>query len=278
MKFYSKIEKTDYFINIPKLPDNFNGFKILQLSDLHSRIFDAKNQSLLESINKVNPDIIVMTGDMLNAKHDDGMVCINIVKALNKKYPIYFVLGNHEQHVEAKTRSIYTKYIMELNRLGVTILNNSKMAIIKGINRINMFGMTLDLSLYWKTPVNEKEHNFFDVGYIEKKLGVCKKEEVNILLVHNPKYFGEYSNWGADLIFSGHVHGGIIRLPYFGGLLSPDRTFFPKYDWGIYKNKDSKMIVSRGLGNSHMNFRLNNKPEIVVVTLKKERILNERST
>ncbi|SHH94836.1 metallophosphoesterase [Clostridium grantii] len=92
---------------------------------------------------------------------------------------------------------------------------------------------------------------------------------MNILLVHNPKYFEKYSNWGADLIFSGHVHGGIIRLPYLGGLLSPDRRFFPKYDNGVYENNGNKMIVSRGLGNSHLNLRINNKPELIVVTLKK---------
>lgn len=267
MKHKSRIEKTNYSIQISKLPDGFKGFKILQLSDLHSRIFNKNNQTFLDSINKVNPDIIFMTGDMMNAKHDDGMVCINIIKALNKKYPIYFILGNHEQHVKAKTKSIYSNYITELNKLGVRILDNSKISIIKGTDRINIFGLTLDLSFYWGTPVKENKHYFFNVGYIEKKLGVCKKEEVNILLVHNPKYFEEYCRWGADLIFSGHVHGGIIRLPYFGGLLSPDRSFFPKYDSGIYENNGNKMIVSRGLGNSHINFRLNNKPEIVVVTL-----------
>lgn len=268
MKLHGKIEKTNYSIHIVKLPEGFKGFKILQLSDLHSRIFNRDNQILLDSIKEINPDVIFMTGDMMNGKNDDGMVCIDMIKALNKKYPIYYVLGNHEQYVEAKSESVYLNYRGELRKLGVRVLDNLKIAIIKGKDRINIFGLTLDSSLYWGSSAKENKDDFFNFKYIEKKLGVCKKEEVNILLVHNPKYVGEYSNWGADLIFSGHVHGGIIRIPYLGGLLSPDRRFFPKYDWGIYKNKDSKMIVSRGLGNSHINLRLNNKPEMVVVTLK----------
>jgi predicted MPP superfamily phosphohydrolase len=269
MKDSNKIQNTVYSIELSKLPYSFHGFKILQLSDLHSRIFNASNEILINLINESNPDIIVITGDMINSQKDDGSVFINIIKNLKHKYPVYFVLGNHEHQVKKLNDEVYSKYISELIRLKTIILDNFKISIKKGNDKINLWGLTLDPSFYWKATYKKDSNEIFPDYYIDKKLGPCAKKEVNILLVHNPKYFEKYSNWGADLIFSGHVHGGIIRLPYFGGFLSPDRSFFPKYDNGLYEDNGNKMIVSRGLGNSHLNLRINNKPELIVVTLKK---------
>ncbi|GAA0177510.1 metallophosphoesterase [Clostridium sediminicola] len=271
MKHQIGIEVTNYSIQIKKLPVSFEGFKILQLSDLHSRVFNKNNETLVELIDSMKPNIILMTGDMMNGKKDNGIVCVNLVKRLIHKYPIYYILGNHEQRVKSNTSNIYFNYITELNKLGTKILDNSKVSILKGKDKINIYGLTIELSYYWGDNENENRKEFINNDYIEEKLGVCEKGEINVLLSHNPKYFEAYTEWGADLVFSGHVHGGIIRIPYLGGLLSPDRKFFPKYDWGIYKDKECNIVVSRGIGNSNINLRINNMPEIVMVTLKKGR-------
>lgn len=262
-------EINNYSLEIQDLPKNFNGYKILHLSDLHSRLFDKDNQLLVNEIKNISPHIIIMTGDMLNGRNKDaGDTCIQLVKQLITFYPIYYVHGNHELLNELITKNTYIDYINNLNLLGVKILDNSKETIQLNGQKINIFGLTLDLQYYWVKIRKNSITNVLPAKYIEDKIGYANENEINILAAHDPKYFKQYINWGADLVLSGHIHGGIIRLPHFGGLLSPDRTFFPKYDSGLYEEKGRKMIVNRGLGNSSLKIRIFNKPELISITLK----------
>ncbi len=252
-----------------KIDTSFDGYKILQLSDLHSREFGENNINIVNKINKIDPDIIVCTGDMMNSTNDDGHVFINLVKKISKDYPIYYIDGNHEQLVEYNNVGVYNDFISSLKDLGVTVVKNSEVKLKKGSSHINLYGLNIDL-VYYSTKKALKEAN---IEYTEENFSKTinkenfEKDKFNILLTHNPIYFDVYEKSGVDLILAGHVHGGIIRIPFKGGLLSPDQEWFPKYYHGLYTINDTNMIVSAGLGNDTVNFRLFNPFEMNLITL-----------
>ncbi|MEQ6377468.1 metallophosphoesterase [Bacillaceae bacterium S4-13-56] len=243
------------------LPEEFDGFKIVQLSDLHNKEFGEGNKRLVNKINKIKPDIIVITGDMLNNSQDipnNGEVLIELLENLNNNYPTYYVTGEHEEGLYYEDRNKYQKegtkeaYEEKLSNLGVTILNDEKTTIVEQDAKINLYGL--------------KEHLSGDIQ-IEKRLGVTSENEVNILLSHRPFYFDEYVDLGADIVFSGDTHGGMINLPFIGGIVSTE-GFFPEYDGGLFHKENSIMVVSRGLGNNPVPLRINNRPEVVEIILK----------
>ena len=255
------ISVTTHVIHLDDLPKEFDGYKIVQLSDLHNQEFGYENERLIERINQIKPDIIVMTGDMLTNTREvstNGDVLIKLVESLNQQYPIYYVTGEHEEGLYYEDRNKYqidgTKedYEEKLSQLGVTVLNDEQVTITRQDATINVYGL--------------KEHLSGDIQ-IDKRLGQSNKEEVTILLSHRPTYFDDYTKWGADLIFCGDTHGGMIRLPVIGGILSAE-GFFPEYDGGLFRKENSVMVVSRGLGNNPIPLRINNRPEIVEVILK----------
>ena len=255
------ISVTTHVIHLDDLPKEFDGHKIVQLSDLHNQEFGYENERLIERINQIKPDIIVMTGDMLTNTREvstNGDVLIKLVESLNQQYPIYYVTGEHEEGLYYEDRNKYqidgTKedYEEKLSQLGVTVLNDEQVTITRQDATINVYGL--------------KEHLSGDIQ-IDKRLGQSNKEEVTILLSHRPTYFDDYTKWGADLIFCGDTHGGMIRLPMIGGILSAE-GFFPEYDGGLFRKENSVMVVSRGLGNNPIPLRINNRPEIVEVILK----------
>lgn len=257
------ISTTNETIYLGNLPEEFNDFKILQLSDLHNKEFGENNKRLVRKINKSKPDIIVITGDMLTNTRkvsNNGEVLIKFIQNLDNSYPIYYVTGEHEEGLYYEDRNKYQKdgtkevYEEKLGELGVKVLNDEKTKLeIKG-DLLNLYGL--------------KEHLSGEIQ-IEKRLGKANQKETNILLSHRPHYFQEYADWGADLVFTGDTHGGMIRIPFIGGVFSSE-GFFPEYDGGLFEKEDSIMIVSRGLGNTPIPLRINNRPEIVVITLKRE--------
>ena len=264
------VQKNEIVSN--KIDSNFDGYKILQLSDLHSREFGENNIKLINKIYKIDPDIIVCTGDMMNSIEDDGHVFINLVKKISKDYPVYYIDGNHEQLVEYNNIGVYDEFISSLKDLDVKVLKNTKVKIQKGSSYLNMYGLNIDL-VYYSTKSALKESN---IEYTEDNFSKTINKETfennkyNILLTHNPIYFEVYEKSGVDLILSGHVHGGIIRIPFKGGLLSPDQEWFPKYYHGLYTINDTNMIVSAGLGNDTVNFRIFNPFEMNLITLRSE--------
>ncbi len=263
------IQVSRYSIHSSKLPHSFAGFKVLQLTDLHSKNFGENNKRLLKKINKINPDIIVATGDMLNSRNDKGEIFLNLAAQLTQKYTLYYILGNHEQIARITANRInsnwYKEYINKLRELGVIVLEDEKAIIKKNDEQIMIYGLEIPLMYYSEagTPMEVE----FSQRYLEKYLGDIDDNDFNMLLVHTPLYYSSYVEWGADLVFSGHMHGGIIRLPFIGGVLSPERDYFPEYDAGKYQLKNSTMIVGRGLGNYTINLRVFNRPELVVIFL-----------
>ncbi len=240
-----------YEVKNEELPTEFDGYTIVQISDLHSAVFGRNNDSLLNKIERAEPDIIVITGDIVSSYDYEPDTAVDFVRRAAELCDVYFVSGNHEERI--------AKY-PELKRLlaeaGAIILENEAVELYRGAASIVLAGIPC-LPLSAITIQNEPDTSLFQ-----------NDDSFNILLAHEPQYFEEYRKMGADLIFSGHAHGGQIRLPFVGGLYAPGQGFFPKYTSGVYEEAKAALVVSRGLGNSLAPFRIFNRPEIVVVRLK----------
>ena len=266
MYFIKKIDVTKYTISNEKIPEEFNGFKILQLSDFHSEGYRDTTEKLIDKVKNINPDIIVMTGDMVSWDMENIEEAKILVKLLAEIYPIYYVDGNHEHLAEILRLSRYNSFLDFMHELGVTTIKNDCIKLHKGNESINLYGINIPLDSATALYVDKLQ---LEKNYVEKTLPKADSEKFNILLAHTPTFIKQYSQWGADLVLAGHMHGGIARIPFTNiGLLSPGRTIFPKYAAGKFKVKDSIMIVNRGIGTSSFKLRIFNNPEITVLTLK----------
>lgn len=266
MKLF-QIEK--YEIASKQLPREFDGYKIVFLTDLHDTEYGVKNGYLLKQIYAQKPDCIMIAGDMMVGKREfNSMVSLNLLKSLSQQYPVYYAIGNHEKKLslypETK-HTTYKKYKQAIKSFGVHYLINETIILQRGSSSIQITGLDLSLRYYQKiyhAPVMKQ-------SYLEQTLGK-NNSLYTILLAHNPKYFPNYSEWGANLVLSGHIHGGIIILPKIGGVIAPNYELFPKYDSGHFFYKQSQMVLSRGLGVHTLKIRLWNSPELSVITLKKK--------
>lgn len=240
-----------------EIPNSFNNIKILQISDLHNKSYGKENVTLLKAIDKITPDYIFLTGDMLSSKDTYFSTFYNLVSKIGPKYECYYIVGNHE--LDFSNEQLENLYAT-LESYEIKVLDNEKVELLKGNEKINLYGM-------WYNPKYYMQEDF-KLDIMEKIMKKAEENAFNILLTHNPDDFEIYANWGADLTFSGHVHGGMIRIPFIGGIISPDRTLLPEYDAGIYEYDDSNLIVSRGMSRGTTGIRLFNQPELVVVNLK----------
>lgn len=249
-----------YTVSSEKIPVDFDGMKILQLSDFHNRDFGKKSGELLRIIDNAAPDIIVFTGDMADRKRRGFGNFLSLCKTLCEKYQVFYTLGNHELYYSDEELS---GLFSEMKKIGAHILNNEKIKLVRGNSSIDLYGMWCGLHFYKDQKLGHLRRQEFTLDELNRLLGSCNSQRFSILLAHNPLYFPVYAEWGADLIFAGHVHGGLVELPKIGGVFSPERKFFPQYYGGKYSSKGSEMIVSRGLGGMRML-----KAEITLTTLK----------
>lgn len=264
------LERVEYDIVDKNIPKEFDNYKILQISDLHNKTFGKNNINLIKEIDDINPDIIVITGDLVDGEKNNFKVALDLIDYISSKYKVIHIVGNHEQKsLNKKYKKDYEEYFRLFKEKNIIDLDNDKIEISKGNSHINIYGVVVPLECYPYFFSNYGSKNKgLDDRFMEDNLGEIDNKQYNILLAHNPFFFKSYSDWGADLVLSGHVHGGIIRIPKFGGVLSPNREFFPKYDLGEYNLKGSKMILSKGLGGSKVVIRINCKPELVQINLK----------
>ena len=230
------------------------------LSDLHCCSHGKENQKLLNRIRELNPDFILIAGDMvtkyLSVKDEKVQRVLRFLKTLCREFSVYYAPGNHEIRLKD-----YPGYISELSHIGIRYVRNQEMFFPD--EGIRLYG--LDLPIEWYRSRSELTAE--EVGeYLHKKK--ADPTVKNILLAHDPRYFKAYAGWGADLTVSGHLHGGVMRLPFVGGVLSPYLRLFPKYSGGMYERDGKRMVVSRGLGSHHLKFRWFNPPEIVVIRLR----------
>lgn len=256
-------QTVSYTIQSRRLPKAFDGFRIVHLSDLHGAVFGPDNQLLLQAIRTAAPHLIAMTGDMADDRGNAVSVFTDLCPHLAAFCPVYYVLGNHEAVLPADQLSKLTK---TLQNLGIQILDNQWQTVSFGGGFIRIYGLVHPL-VYYKDPLGEYRRGaHFSAQDTKKALGKPDPASFHLLMAHNPLYFPSYRQWGADLTLSGHVHGGVIRIPGLGGLLSPDLTLFPRYDGGHFEENGKQLIVSRGLGNRTFR-RIHNPPELVVITL-----------
>lgn len=248
-----------YRIVSGKIPAAFDGFRIVQISDLHGCRFGKENRRLLAKIDAEKPDLVVMTGDIADRRTKDYEPIYRFAKTLCGEYPVYFVYGNHEQELSCLKRRTF---LDGLRGQGVRILDNETERLKRGGEAVALCGTRIPLR-YYRWNRHGKSRPALCAEEMERLLGECGPE-YTILLAHNPLFFEAYAFWGADLTLSGHIHGGMICLPHFGGLLSPERSFFPRYSAGLFRIGERCMAVSRGLGRGP---RVNNRPEIVSLIL-----------
>lgn len=250
------VELNTLTISNPKLPDAFEGYKIAQVSDLHNAEFGKYNSVLIKMLERQTPDIIVITGDMVDSNHMDVDVAIEFAENIAGIAPCYYITGNHEGWLETE----YDRLEKGLIDAGVTVLHDEAVVLEKGGEAIRLIGMDDTTFRYY--------HAGPPFGMTLQEL----KDETafTILLSHRPERFEEYVQAEVDLVFSGHAHGGQFRIPVVGGLVAPDQGVFPEYDAGVYTEGATTMVVSRGIGNSIIPVRINNRPELIVVELQKE--------
>lgn len=249
---------TKFQVSSDKLPGGFHSYRIVQLTDLHSKLFGSDQERIVRKVKKLAPDIIVVTGDLVDSRKYNEEISLTLMREMRKLAPVYYVTGNHESN-----SGKYEGLENGLNKLGVNVMRNESQMIQLGDGEIRLAGVD---------DPTFNNHADGDVDKISEFMDMAMQETAGtdvftILLSHRPELFAVYKQKGMDLTFSGHAHGGQVRLPFFGGLVAPGQGFLPKYDAGKYVEEQSTMIVSRGLGNSIIPQRLFNRPEIVLVEL-----------
>ena len=239
-----------------KIPQSFEGFRIAQVSDLHNAELGKDNNKLIEKLNECEPDIIVLTGDLIDSNHTNLEVALSFARQAVKIAPCYFVTGNHEAWIGSQYEELKTS----LENAGVTVLQDEAIELNYGDECIQLIGLN--------DPDFSERDSFLSESILETKLSqVNIGNGFTILLSHRPEHFNVYQNKNIDLVLSGHAHGGQFRLPVLGGVIAPNQGLFPKYDAGTYTENGTTMIVSRGIGNSIIPVRINNRPEIIIIEL-----------
>lgn len=254
------LQLNTYTVSSGKLPIIFDGYRIAHVSDLHNAEMGKGNENLLDMLKKAKPDIIAITGDLINYYNTDVEIALHFAEEAIKIAPCYFVTGNHEAKV-----SVYDELKNGLTELGVIVLGGERIDLKKSGDTITLIGVN--------DPRFKVDYLFSDEEVVVKtqiQENMKGSDGFTLVLSHRPEFFEVYTNCGVDLVLSGHAHGGQFRFPFVGGFFAPNQGLFPKYDSGLYTEGNTNMIVSRGIGNSAFPFRFNNRPEVILIELQSE--------
>lgn len=236
------------------------------IADLHNKQYGKDNESLLQAIREQKPDFILIAGDILTAAPGKTMKpALDFLKALAEEYPVYYGNGNHEHRLKLYPETygfMAQEYAEGLHEIGIEPLVNSHVFLAE--LGVAVYGAEIHRKYYRRLQIPDMEED-----YLSKILGQADPSVYTVLLAHNPDYFPQYAGWGADLTISGHVHGGVVRVPFWGkGVISPGMLLFPKYDGGIFRQGKAVMLLSRGLGMHTIPIRIFNPGELWVVTFR----------
>lgn len=274
-----KLGVTEYVYESAEIPEGADGFRIVQLSDLHNAKFGDGNARLIEAVAGAKPDIVVFTGDIVDSNRTDVDTAVDLAGKLAELCPVYYVTGNHEYWIG---KEAYAELVSGLEKSGCVVLDNAQAEVGAGDDSFTLTGLD-DMSLHDETLgmlINAQADlsglslkDLYD-GVSDEKADVNAQANssdgvFNVVLAHEPQYIKYYNRGGADLVLAGHAHGGQLALPVVGAIYVPDQGLFPKITAGEYFYGGTEMIVSRGIGNSGVPVRTFNRPEIVVVELKK---------
>lgn len=250
------VETTKLTVTSKDLPEAFDNFSIAHISDLHNAEYGKNNEKLIDILEAESPNIIAITGDLIDSNHTNLEVALSFAQQAVKIAPCYFVTGNHEAWIGSQYEELKTS----LQNTGITVLQDEAIELNYGDVCIQLIGLN--------DPDFSERDRLLSESILEAKLSqVNISDGFTILLSHRPEYFNVYQNKNIDLVLSGHAHGGQFRLPLGGGVIAPGQGLFPKYDAGAYTENGTTMIVSRGIGNSIIPVRINNPPEIVIIEL-----------
>ena len=250
------LELNTYTISSDRLPEAFDGYRIAHVSDLHNTEMGKDNEKLLTILREADPDIIAITGDVIDSRNTDIDMALQFTKAAMEIAPCYYVTGNHEARV-----SEYDELKDGMIELGVVVLEDECIELEQSGETITLLGVN--------DPSFQTDYLFGDSETVmqSKLQEMIKEDTYMILLSHRPELFEVYRESKVDLVLSGHAHGGQFRLPFVGGLVAPNQGLFPKYDAGLCTEENTNMIVSKGIGNSILPFRFNNRPEVILIEL-----------
>ncbi|HIW20800.1 MAG TPA: metallophosphoesterase [Candidatus Dorea intestinavium] len=250
------IGTTHYEIAFENLPSSFEGYKIAQISDLHNAKFGENNARIIEILHEENPDMIAITGDLIDSNRTDIDIAVQFMQQAVHIAPCYYVTGNHEAWIGEDYQQLEKKMI----DVGVRILHDEVMPIYKDGESIQLIGLD--------DPDFTDRDAVVQDSMLDSKLKNLKLQDgFKLLLSHRPETVHSYVSTNVDLVLSGHAHGGQFRMPFIGGIVAPNQGLFPEYDAGVFDERGTTMVVSRGIGNSIIPVRLNNRPEIVIVKL-----------
>lgn len=250
------LEQTVYTVKSQRLPESFSGYRIAQVSDLHNREMGEGSEKLLAMLEDADPDMIALTGDLVDSRNTDFETALAFAEKAMEIAPCYYVTGNHESRIAA-----YPLLKEELKELGVIVLKEAVL-LERGGETICLLGVD-------DPTFQENYQPEMDKQIMESALQKYDNDSdtFTVLLSHRPELFSVYAEHKMDLVLSGHAHGGQFRLPLIGGVFVPNQGFFPEYDAGLFTSGNTHMIVSRGIGDSIIPIRINNRPELVVVDL-----------
>ena len=255
---------TKYQINSNKLRGIKRERKVVFLSDLHSCTYGKNNEKLLSSIRNEKPDYILVSGDMVVAKPGETTdVACAFLKELVEICDVYFANGNHEQRMKENTKlfgNTFAEFQKKLDEYGIKTLPNEKANLDWDNIPVEIYGLEMPTGKYKKF-----QRQTFTREEVEAFLGTPDSEKYNIMIAHNPLFAKSYLEWGADLVLSGHFHGGVVRLPWIGGIITPDFSLFPKFSGEMTKVGDATVVVSKGIGIHTIKVRLFNPAEVVVM-------------
>lgn len=251
---------THLTVESPRISVPFSGFRIAQVSDLHNAQFGPENQALLDLLRAEKPDLILLTGDLVDSRRTDLKVGIDFATRAAAIAPTYYVPGNHEARLSGADNAALRE---GLEAGGVTVLENRLETLERDGARITLAGV-YDPGFYRDSMGKDTA---LVTDSLLSGLGL-EEQDYTVLLSHRPELLDTYAAHPVDLVFAGHAHGGQVRLPGIGGLAAPGQGLFPKYDAGLFPQSSTQMVVSRGLGNSIFPLRVNNRPELVVAELK----------
>lgn len=249
-----------YRIKSDDLPEAFDGFRIAHISDMHNSRLAKDDGKLIRLLEQASPDLIAITGDLIDARRTDTKLALSFMEEALKIAPCYYVPGNHEARIEE-----YPGFAEELERIGVEILYDESTVIERGGEFISIIGLA-DPAFHSRTGSASGKAVLSEHLY---SLTGDDAHSFTLLLSHRPEIIDIYSSCGVDLALCGHAHGGQIRLPFIGGIIAPHQGWFPRFDAGLFKQEETSMLVSRGVGNSLFPFRVNNSPEVPIIELVK---------
>lgn len=244
---------TNYTYETENLPESFDGFRIVQVSDLHDAQFGEQQQRLIDKVEQQKPDAIFLTGDLIDSNRYNLERSLQAVRAFTDIAPVYYVLGNHEV-----ATNLVDKIYVAFEEVGVKTLKNEAVTFERNGEYIQIAGIEDPLM---NIPTDQM---------LKQALISVEQDDFTLLLAHRPEMIEEYAKAAVDVVFSGHAHGGQIRIPFVGGLIAPGQGFFPQYTSGRYDEQQTTMYLSRGLGNSTVPYRVFNLPQIIVVDLQKK--------